>query len=58
MVGSLNTLVSTISELRNNNSDAHASTTRMKINEAEAELILNSSGMIGIYYLKVSDRHK
>lgn len=58
MVGSLNTLVSTISELRNNNSDAHASTTRMKINEAEAELILNSSVMIGIYYLKVSDRHK
>lgn len=58
MVGSLNTLVSTISELRNNNSDAHASSTRMKINEAEAELILNSSVMIGIYYLKVSDRHK
>lgn len=57
LVGFLNGLVSTIAELRNINSDSHGNSKRTKINEAEAELIINSAVTLGNYYLKVNDRH-
>ncbi|MFP1610516.1 abortive infection family protein [Leuconostoc suionicum] len=50
--------MTTIAELRNINSDSHGSANRKKINEAEAELVINSAVMLGNYYLKVNDRHK
>lgn len=58
LIGSLNNIVTTIAELRNINSDSHGSANRKKINEAEAELVINSAVMLGNYYLKVNDRHK
>ncbi|ACA82708.1 abortive infection family protein [Leuconostoc citreum] len=57
LVSFLNGSVSTIAELRNINSDSHGVSKRTKINEAEAELIINSAVTLGNYYLKVNDRH-
>lgn len=60
MVSSVNSLVDRISELRNNDSDAHAkgSVNSVRIDGAEAELLLNTAAALGIYYLRVSDRQK
>lgn len=56
MVSSLNKLVDSISELRNKDSDAHGRTKIVNIDAAEAELLLNTSISLAIYYLRVADR--
>ncbi len=57
-ISKLNGLVDSITELRDNDSDSHASLKRLKIKEAEAELIINSAANIAIYYLRVNERQK
>lgn len=58
MVNGLNKIVDAIAEMRNKNSDAHGSSSRVRIQRAEAELILNSAVTLATYYLGVNDRNK
>lgn len=55
-ISRLNALVDSIAEIRNTDGDAHGSSNRIRVKEAEAELIINSAANLSIYYLKVSDR--
>lgn len=57
MVGCLSTITDVIAEMRNKDSDAHSSDERVKIQAAEAELLLNTSVSVATYYLKINDRH-
>lgn len=56
LISGLNKIVDSITTMRNINSDSHGSSNRVKINEAEAELILNSAVNISVYYLRVDGR--
>lgn len=56
LISGLNKIVDSITTMRNINSDSHGSSNRVKINEAEAELILNSAVNISVYYLRVNGR--
>lgn len=56
MMSGINKVVDAIGAMRNKDSDAHASTARVKIDEAEAELLLNASVSVATYYLRVADR--
>ena len=57
MIGHLNGITDLIAEMRNKDSDAHASSERVKIQAAEAELLLNTSVSLATYYLRINDRH-
>ncbi|MFT8917216.1 MAG: abortive infection family protein [Oenococcus sp.] len=57
MVSHLNAITDLIAEMRNKDSDAHASSERVKIQAAEAELLLNTSVSLATYYLRINDRH-
>lgn len=56
LISGLNKIVDSVTTMRNINSDSHGSSNRVKINEAEAELILNSAVNISVYYLRVDGR--
>ncbi|MHC5566700.1 abortive infection family protein, partial [Pediococcus acidilactici] len=56
LISGLNKIVDSITTMRNINSDSHGSSNRVKINEAEAELILNSAVNISVYSLRVDGR--
>ncbi|WP_220728502.1 abortive infection family protein [Apilactobacillus xinyiensis] len=58
LVSGLNKIIDSISDMRNKNSDSHASLNRSPITRAEAELILSTSINVSHYYLDVEDRHK
>lgn len=59
LLGGLHKIVSSISSLRNINSDAHgAGVDRINIKEREALLIANSSQMLADYWLSIFDAHK
>ncbi|WP_415591807.1 abortive infection family protein [Liquorilactobacillus ghanensis] len=56
MITGLNKIIDSISNMRNNNSDAHGSSNRVRINSSEAELILNTAVNVSKYYLEVNAR--
>ncbi|WP_056967296.1 abortive infection family protein [Liquorilactobacillus sucicola] len=58
MITGLNKIIDSISNMRNNNSDAHGSSNRVRINSSEAELILNTAVNVSKYYLEVNARKK
>lgn len=58
MITGLNRIIDSISNMRNNNSDAHGSSNRVRINSSEAELILNTAVNVSKYYLEVNSRRK
>ena len=58
MVSGLNKIIDAITDMRNNNSDAHGSSSRVKIQRAEAELILNSAVTLATYYLGINNRNE
>lgn len=58
MITGLNRIIDSISNMRNNNSDAHGSSNRVRINSSEAELILNTAVNVSKYYLEVNARKK
>jgi hypothetical protein len=58
LVSTMNKLVNVIAEMRNKDSDAHASRERVTVGRDEAELILNSAMTVGVYFLRVNDRKK
>lgn len=57
MISHLNGITDLIAEMRNKDGDAHASNERVKIQAAEAELLLNTSVSLATYYLRINDRH-
>lgn len=58
MITGLNRIIDSISNMRNNNSDAHGSSNRVRINSSEAELILNTAVNVSKYYLEINSRKK
>lgn len=58
MITGLNRIIDSISNMRNNNSDAHGSSNRVRINSSEAELILNTAVNVSKYYLEINARKK
>ena len=58
MITGLNRIIDSISNMRNNNSDAHGSSNRVRINGSEAELILNTAVNVSKYYLEINARKK
>lgn len=55
-IGHVNAIVDSIIEMRNKDSDAHASAERIKLSDSEIELLINTTINVGVYYLKVNQR--